>query len=152
MSDVKIGANEGDSEPPYRWNVFVLDLAYNDAQAFLDDVQYAHMVEQVRELAREKDPTHPQTVRVQAISTFFELKEKGGPLRRINVRVFFTLDKSRVAIVILGTIFKQNDGKTPVGDVHRMERRQRKYFAGDYGFPEVRGGKHGKDDMEKSQE
>jgi hypothetical protein len=99
--------------------------------------KYHHVVEQVQELAREMDPTHPETQTVAQVEDFFELKDKGGPLGNINVRVFFILDKPRVAIVVLGAIFKQNNGQTPFGDKKRIGRRKRKYLAGDYGQPVV---------------
>jgi hypothetical protein len=133
--DIKTGVRQGAGDPPYRWNVLILDLAFQDARAFLDEGQYQHVSEQVRELAREIDPTHPVTQAVAAIEDFFELKEKGGPLGNINVRVFFIVDKPRVAIVILGAIFKQNSGQTPFGDKRRMKRRKRKYMAGDFEMP-----------------
>jgi len=131
--DLKNGVRRGDGEPEDRWNVIILDLAFQDGMRFLSEAQYQHVAEQVRELAREIDPTHPITQRVAAIEDFFELKEKGGPLGKINVRVFFVVDKPRVAIVILGAIFKQNDGPTPFGDKKRMQRRKRKYLGGEYG-------------------
>jgi hypothetical protein len=134
--DLKIGVHKGDGEPEFKWNVIVLDLAFHDAMQFLDESQYAHVAEQVQELARETDPTHPITQTVSRIEDFFELKDKGGPLGNINVRVFFILDKPRAAIVILGAVFKQNNGHTPFGDKKRMNRRMRKYLAGDYGTVE----------------
>jgi hypothetical protein len=141
--DVKIGVHQGDGDPEFLWTVLVLDLAYQDAMSFLDDAQYHHVAEQVQELARERDPTHPVTQVVDAVEDFFELKDKGGPLGNICVRVFFFLDKTngRHAIVVLGAIFKQNNGKTPRGDRKRMSRRRRKYLAGDYGEPELRDAK-----------
>ena len=135
---LKVGVHQGDGEPPYSWNVIVLDLAFHDAMEFLDEAQYHHVVEQVQELAREVDPTHSVTQTVSKVEDFFELKDKGGPLGNINVRVFFILDKPRVAIVVLGAIFKQNNGQTPFGDKKRIGRRKRKYLAGDYGQAEVR--------------
>jgi len=135
--DLKIGVHKGDGEPEFKWNVLILDLAFHDAMQFLDESQYQHISEQVQELARELDPTHPMTQTVSCVEDLFELKDKGGPLGKINVRVFFVLDKPRKAIVILGAIFKQNDGKTPFGDKKRMQRRGRKYFAGEYGAPGI---------------
>src|SRR4051794_28108963 len=118
--ELKIGVHHGDGDPPYQWNVIVLDLAFHDGKQFLDDAQYHHMVEQIQELAREVDPTHPTTQIVARVEDLLELKDKGGPLGNINVRVFFMVDKPRVAIVILGAIFKQNNGPTPIGDKRRM--------------------------------
>lgn len=132
---LKVGVNQGDGEPPFRWNVVLLDLAMKEGSSFLDDAQYHHVAEQVQELARETDPTHSATQRVAGVEDFFELKDKGGPLGRINVRVFFFLDKRFTAIVVLGAIFKQNEGKTPESDKVRMGRRKRKYLQGDYGDP-----------------
>jgi len=140
MSDVLVGVHRGDGDPPYRWNVVILDLAYQDAMSFLDESQYRHIAEQVQELARELTPTHSQTQRVEKVDDFYELKDKGGPLGNINVRVFFILDKPRVAIAVLGAISKQNNGPTPFGDRRRIARRVRKYLAGDYGVPELRSG------------
>jgi hypothetical protein len=134
---LKVGVLQDAGDPPFRWNILVLDLAMNDASSFLDGAQYHHVAEQVQELARERDPTHSATQRVASIEDFFELKDKGGPLGRINARVFFVLDKPRAAIVVLGAIFKQNEGKTPEGDRVRMGRRKRKYLAGDYGDPDA---------------
>lgn len=134
---VKIGIRQGDGDPEFRWNVLILDLAFREAVQFLDEAQYQHVAEQVQELARETDPTHPVTGIVAAVEDFFELKEKGGPLGKINVRLFFVLDKPHAAIVVLGAIFKQNEGKTPLGDKKRMQRRMRKYFAGDFGTPDL---------------
>jgi hypothetical protein len=54
-------------------------------------------------------------------------------LGRINLRVFFRVDKDKAAIVVLGVITKQNNGPTSNGDKLRMKRRNRKYLAGDYG-------------------
>jgi len=131
---LKVGVRAGAGPAPgYAWNVLVADLAYQDAMQFLEEHHYAHLAEQVRELARENDPTHSQFLDVRAIEDFYELREKHGPLGNMNVRVFFCLDKDQRAIVILGTIKKQNDGATHVADKIRMRRRMRMYFSGGYG-------------------
>jgi hypothetical protein len=93
------------------------------------------MAMQVKELARENDPTHPLTASVDAIDDFHELRDKGGILGGVNVRVFFFLDKAQSALVVLGAIKKQNDGPTPVGDRRRMARRKRKYLNGEFEGP-----------------
>ncbi len=137
---VKIGIHLGAGpQPGYQWDVWILDLAYKDAMKFLDEDQYGHISLQVRELALELDPTHSAMLSVDAVQDFFELREKGGPLGKINVRVFFFLDtrkeqdSSNHAIVVLGAIKKENEGRTPPGDIIRTRRRLRKYLAGDYG-------------------
>ena len=78
--------------------------------------QIQHTVMQVKELCREADPTHPKTVSVDTIEDFHELRDKGGILGGINLRVFFFLDKVRGAeIVVLGAIRKRNNGQPPGG-------------------------------------
>jgi hypothetical protein len=131
---MKLGVERGGGPPPgYRWNVFLPSPAFEDARKFLNDDQYQHLAMQVKELARQVDPTHPLGLDVDAIENFHELRDKGGVLGGMNVRVFFYVDKSRKAVVILGAIRKQNDGPTPKGDRSRMARRLRTYLAG--GFP-----------------
>jgi hypothetical protein len=90
---------------------------------------------QLRDLAKHRDPTHSESLSLDKIEDFFELREKGGVLGRLNVRVFFGVDKDNRAIVILGVLKKENNGATPVGDKITMRRRWRKYQAGDYGYP-----------------
>lgn len=61
------------------------------------------------------------------------------------------IDKRSAAVVVIGAISKQNNGPTPLGDMNRMKRRVRKYFSGDYGSAEVRGGaiKESREDKEE---
>ncbi len=126
---VKVGVHEGGGPPPgYLWSVAILDQAFGEARCLLDDDQYAHLARQVKELACNQDPTHSATVDVRSIESFYELREKGGILKRLNMRVFFFVDKPRRTIVILGTINKKNDGQTPDGDRIRMRRRMRLYL------------------------
>jgi hypothetical protein len=135
---IKIGVREGEGRPPgYQWSVWILDLAFDEVMDFLKREQYQHMALQVQELAQQDDPTHSSVVSVRGMSgeDFYELRDKGGVLGGMNVRVFYGVDKELRAIVVLGGIKKQNDGPTPQGDVIRMRRRWRKYKSGDYGTP-----------------
>lgn len=126
---VKVGVKQGGGPPPgYRWNVQIVDQAYNEARNFLDSEQYEHMADQVRELAQQDDPTHSGTVDVRPIEDFFEIRDKGGVLGKKNVRVFFFVYKLKRRIVVLGAIKKENDGHTPIGDKRRMLRRMRLYL------------------------
>jgi hypothetical protein len=132
---LKVGVRVGSGPAPgYLWNVILLDLAFRDAMKFLTMDQYCHLAEQFRQLARENDPTHSQTAQVRQIESFWELRDKHGPLRNINVRVFFFLEKESRAIVVLGTIKKENDGPTHAADKIRMRRRQRLCVEGGLGM------------------
>jgi hypothetical protein len=136
MTDnLKVVASIGKGRPPgYQWNVLVLDQAHNEAQAILMPIQYVHVREQVRSLARDVDPSHSVLLDVDAIEDFFELREKGGPLGKINLRVFFGLDTrksgrgKRHAIVVLGVVKKENNGATPVVTKTCMACRWRRYM------------------------
>jgi mRNA-degrading endonuclease RelE of RelBE toxin-antitoxin system len=123
----KVGVRQGGGPPPgYEWNVEILPQVRVEARAFLDDDQYAHISRQVRELARHEDPTHSDTLDIRPVQEMFELKEKGGILRRLNVRVFYFIFRPTRTIVILGAFVKQNDGPTPPGDLWRMGKRMRR--------------------------
>jgi hypothetical protein len=132
---IKVGVEKGGGPAPgYRWTVRILEIGYDDAMGFLTVDQYQHMAMQVKDLAREQDPTHPAALSVDAVEDFHELRDSGGVLGGLNVRVFFFLDKPD-NLVILGAIKKQNNGPTPLGDKKRMSRRKRKYLNGDYASP-----------------
>jgi hypothetical protein len=126
---VKVGVVTGGGPPPgYLWNVEIFDQAHAEAIGFLREHQYEHLANQFRELARQNDPTHSDTIDVRQIEEFHELRDKGGLLTNLNVRVFFFVHKPTRAIVVLGTIKKENNGPTPVGDRLRMRRRMRLYL------------------------
>jgi len=136
--EVKVGVKHGGGpKPHYEWNVLILNRSFVEACDFLDDAQYRHMALQVKELAMQRDPTHSQTVSVEKIEDFYEIRDKGGPLGNLNVRVFFGVEDNGRNIVVLGTIVKKNDGQTRKGDKVRMRRRWRKYRHGDYGKPQL---------------
>ena len=126
---LKIGVKEGGGPPPgYQWNVDLLDQAVAEAMSFLTQEQYDHIARQVRELARENDPTRSATVDVRPIEGFYEIRDKGGVLKKINVRVFFCLCRKTRTIAILGAINKKNDGATPQYVKILMEYRTRNYL------------------------
>lgn len=126
---VKIGVKKGGGVPPgYQWNVNVLDQAHSDAMSFLNDEQYSHMADQVRELARDTDPTHSAVIDVKSIDDFYEIRDKGGVLGKINVRVFFFVRKESKEIVILGAVKKEKEGQTPMGTKILMGTRKRKFL------------------------
>ncbi len=104
---VKVGVNAGAGNPPcYQWSIWILDLAFKESEKLFDKAQYEHLAMQVQELARHESPTHSQVLSIDKIESFFELREKGGVLGAINVRLFFGIDKTNRAIVVLGVILE----------------------------------------------
>jgi hypothetical protein len=84
-TEIKVGVHEGGGPlPGYLWNVLILDQAYQAAREFLDEDQYAHMANQFRELAKHEDPTHSSTLDLRPIEDFYELRDKGGILKKLN--------------------------------------------------------------------
>jgi hypothetical protein len=129
MADVKTGVREGGGPPPgYRWNVEIFQRAFDEAMGFLNEDQYAHLALQIQELARQEDPTHSSTIDVRAIEDFHELRDKGGVLRNLNVRVFFFVHDPSRAIVILGAVKKENDGPTQIHTKVTMRQRKSLYL------------------------
>jgi hypothetical protein len=131
---VKVGVRSGAGVPAYHWNVGILNVAFDEAMGFLNEAQYAHLRMQVQTLARELEPSRSELVDVRPIENFYELRDKGGILGNINVRLFFGVDKDGDrCILVLGVIKKENNGHTPQGDKVLMRRRWRDYLSGDYG-------------------
>lgn len=121
-----LGRIGGGPPPGYRWNVEADNRVYSEQRKELDnEAQRQHLQEQVQELARSEQPSSPLTVDVRPIETFFELRDKGGVLNGINIRLFFGIHHSTKTIVLLGICKKQNNGPTPMGDRIRMRKRWR---------------------------
>lgn len=130
---VKTGVSKGSGPPPgYRWNVFILDLAFVEVMDFLTKEQYSHLSMQFRELAREEDPTHSVSADIDKLADdLYELRDKGGILGKKNIRVFWSI--LRDEIVVLGGMKKEREGKTPPGTKTTMLRRLRLYRQGEFG-------------------
>lgn len=130
---IKLGVLRADGPSPgYVWNVLIFDLAFREAMSFLNEGQYQHIAKQFKELALENDPSHSKTCDIEPIEDFYELRDKGGILGKLNVRVYFGLQSDIKNIVVLGCLKKESEGKTPTGDRIRMRRRWRKYTSGEF--------------------
>jgi hypothetical protein len=126
---IKVGVKEGAGAPPgYKWNVDLLSQVHGEAMSFLTPDQYGHLAEQVRELARGDEPTKCQTVDVRPIEDYFEIRDKGGLLKKINARIFFCVCHSTRTIAVVGAINKKNDGPTPDHVKILMRYRTRRYL------------------------
>ncbi len=118
----------------YTSSVCYLTVARDEAMRFLTEAQYAHVIDLMRALASEEDPRRPKTVEVEAIEDYFELKDKGGVLGNINLRVFFIVEDGRPrTVLVLGAIKKEANGKTPEWAKIKVRNRLRRYRKGEYG-------------------
>lgn len=107
------------------WTLSYVDAVDRDANKFLDADQISHVIQQFESLAYEVDPTHPATQSVEPIDIFYELRDKGGILGKINFRGFFAVLQSTRTILVLGCFKKEAEDKTPGYIVARMRNRLR---------------------------
>ena len=102
-----------------------MDVAAEDARKFLSETQYSHAVQQFETLATGADPRRSQMQDVRAVEDFFELRDKGGVLGRVNLRVYFAVLEDRRMILVLGCDKKEQDGKMATHMRIRMRNRLR---------------------------
>jgi len=107
------------------WSLAYLKAAANEGHGFLSEIQYDHAVDLFESLAFEPDPTHPKVaIDIQPHGEFYELRDKGGVLRKINLRVYFILvDKPTKTIVVIGSYKKEDEAQTPKHIVIKMKNR-----------------------------
>ena len=67
---------------------------------------------------------------IEPIGSFWELREKGGVLGRINLRLYFGIFPEDGELVIAKTYKKEDDGKTPQHIVDQVEHRLEGYKMG----------------------
>ncbi len=115
--------------PPYR--VVALAAAVEEAKKILTDVQYKHVVDLVRRLAWFGHPeklTDVDIEKMRGMKGVWELKEKGGVLGKINLRVYFFVGKEE--IVLLKTYKKTQSGSPPTHILENLEDRLEMYREG----------------------
>lgn len=134
---LKVGVRQGAGSPPgYEWSVGILDIAFEEAMNVLGPSGYGHFALQVKELAFQEDPKHSDTIDVRPVEDVMEIRDHGGVLGNVNVRVFYGVDNGRRNLIVLSVIKKQNNGPTPLGDKVTIRRRWRKYLNGEFGYLE----------------
>ena len=96
-----------------QWELGYLEVAEKEARKLLNEEQYAHAVQLFESLAYETDPFKSEVHDIRDIEDFYELRDKGGILGNINLRIYFTLFKERRLIFVLKTYKKEDDGQVP---------------------------------------
>jgi hypothetical protein len=125
---LKTGVRKGGGRPPgYEWSVKFFDELRQETK-FLNDAQKEYAIEQMRELARAKSPSLSPVLDVRPIEQYHELRDKGGVLGKINLRIYFYIDKGQRTIVVLGADKKEQDGQTSQAIKIRMRHRLRRYL------------------------
>lgn len=135
----KRGSGAASTGRPAVYRLGYLDAAVKDAREILTEDQYAHLVQQFDLLALDQDPRRPASHDVRPIEGLYELREKGGVLGRLNVRVFFAVLDEENLIVVLGCFKKEAEGQTPTHIKLKMRNRMR------IALSLLRGGEGGKE-------
>ena len=107
------------------WKLSHVAVSAKEAHRFLDQTQYAHAVDLCVQLAEERDPQRPLTLDVEGIEEFYELKDKGGVLGKINLRIYFVVFDDTKEIMVLGSWNKNVEGKVPPYIKTKMRARLR---------------------------
>lgn len=132
---IKVGVQLGDGPVPgYRWNGLILDKAYSECRTLLNDMQADHFALQFRELALLDDPAASQEHDIKAIENFYELRDQGGVLYPLSIRVLFYIWDYCRAICVIG-VFKKTTQKTPLTQKVKARKRIRQLMKGQLGDP-----------------
>lgn len=118
-------ARRGADRRAAAWKLGYLEAAQREGREFLTPEQYAHVVQQFESLATEDDPRFSKTQDVRSIEDFFELRDKGGILGKLNVRVYFAIFGDRRLILALACYKKEREGQTPTHIRVRVRNRLR---------------------------
>ena len=120
-----------ETEP--RWqDVVVPDVVRREARKFLSIGQYVHVTDFVKQLVGFGSRRYDRTMRIEALGDFWELKEKGGVLGRINVRIYFAFVEANNQVILLSAYKKEDDGAAPPHIILRLRNRLRAYHRGDF--------------------
>ena len=107
------------------WTLGYLEAAVRDAKKFLTDDQYAHAVQQFELLATERNPRLSEAQDIRPIGDFYELRDKGGILGKINLRAYFAVFDESHLIVVLGCYKKEDEGQVAEHIKVRIRNRLR---------------------------
>src|SRR4051812_36512854 len=93
--------------------VVVLAVPKKEGKKFLNPGQYLHTVDLIRRLVDLNDPQEVGDLRIEPIEDFLELKDKGGLLGRINLRIYFKYFPDSNEVVVVKAYKKEEDGPAP---------------------------------------
>jgi hypothetical protein len=115
---------------PRKWELVVLPVVKKEGHKILSDVQYDHVVEVLKRLVDFGNKEEIGDLDIKPIQSFFEPKEKGGLLGRINLRVYFGTFPEENKLVIAKAYKKDEEGPPPRHIVLLVQDRLEQYKAG----------------------
>jgi hypothetical protein len=122
--DVDDGAAQESDEP---WDVVILEAAIKEGRKILSQTQYEHIVSILKRLVDFGNDEELSDLKIEQISSFWELKEKGGILGKINLRIFFGTIPEERELVVAKTYKKEAENQTPSYIIIAVEDRLEDY-------------------------
>ena len=110
--------------------VSVLASAKKQGRKVLSARQYLHAIELVKQLADFNDPAAVADLRIEPIEDFYELKDKGGLLGKINLRIYFGYFPKLNEIVVVHVYKKEQECQLPRHIIITVQARIRNYRNG----------------------
>lgn len=121
----------GDDSPGVNHNVVAILVAKKEAKSILTEIQYAQCISLVKRLCEFGDRHAMADLDIRQFGDFWELRLKGGFLKKINLRIYFAdLLSDRDEIVVLKTYKKEEDGATSPHVRITLEDRLEDYRTG----------------------
>lgn len=124
------GAEPDDSKGQVGNAVIVLKEAKDEGRRILTDEQYWYVVGIERRLTEFGDKKAMSDLRISQFGNFWALKLKGGMLKRINLRIYFSHQPKLREVIVLKTYKKEDDRRVYPGLEDTLEDRLEDYLAG----------------------
>jgi hypothetical protein len=115
---------------PSKFVVVVLDAARREGHKILSDPQYDHVVDLLKRLVDFGNQEELGDLSIEPISSFWELREKGGILGKINLRVYFGTLPEVQELIVAKAYKKHEEGQTPPHVIVAVENRLEEYKHG----------------------
>ena len=129
-SEAGDGGSDGQGKPIEPLTVVVLALAKDEGAEILTEFQYWLTVGIVQRLCEFGDKKATADLRISPLGDFWELKLKGGYLKKINLRIYFAHVPEQRETVILKTYKKEEDRQVSPHVIITLEDRLEDYLAG----------------------
>lgn len=110
--------------------VVALGEPKSEARSMLTENQYWESVQLVKRLAGFGNPAETADLSIRKFGEFWELRLKGGFLKRINLRIYFAYVAERREVVVLMAYKKEEDRRTCPSVKLTLEDRLEDYLDG----------------------
>ena len=110
----------------------VLGVAAKEGWEILTPGQYLHVKDLIKQLVGFGRREFESNLKIGPFGDYWELKDKGGTLGKINIRVYFAFESDLNKIVVLHTYKKEDDGQAPPHIKQKLNNRFRLYKQGHF--------------------